>query len=482
MKWGLNVKFICYTVFIVVFISLVFSTVFIYQSRKALENDFNKRAQSLVQNLALNIEVPLFIENKSALASLAQNLLKEKDVQSVRIIDKKDMALVSMNKGRRLLPWQKAKISCPVYFPSETGEGITEDMSLFFSQGRGAEDKETFQPGEVIGKIDVVFSRESIIRTLNRIRWWIFIAATVAAVIGGIAGFYFSHTLILPIQRLARATYSIARGNWEERLEVLRTDELGQLTESFNIMAKSLIAKREQLESTYKELAQQERMAEIGKFSMIIAHELKNPLGIIKGSVDIMDKPTTKPQIKQTMISYIQDEVKRLNKLIEDFLSFARPKPPQKVLSDVNIIVKRISEHFVVPKEIKEKISMQIDLGSPPRIEIDENQIYQTLLNLINNAVQAIEKKGRIHIKTDCNEQWVSIRVSNTGPVIPEELREKVFEPFFTTKARGTGLGLAIVRKFIENHQGSVSVSDFSGEGTTFNILLPLNGEQSFFH
>jgi signal transduction histidine kinase len=475
MKWGLNVKFICYTVFIVVFISLVFSVVFIYQSRKALEHDFNKRAQSLVKNLALNIEVPLFIENESALTSLSQNLLKEKDVQSVRIFDQKDRVLVSMDKGRKLLPWQKKKFFSPVYFSPETGEGITEDMSLFFRESKKAEDEDAFQPGQVIGKIEVVFSRESIIRTLNRIRWWIFIAATVAAVIGGIGGLYFSRTLILPIQRLARATYSIARGNWEERLEVLRTDELGQLTESFNIMAKSLIAKKQQLESTYKELAQKEKMAEIGKVSMIIAHELKNPLGIIKGSVDIIDKRTTEPQVKETMIRYIQDEVKRLNKLIDDFLSFTKPMPPRKILSDVNSLVKKFSEHFTVPEEENKNISLRIDLGSPHRIEMDENQIYQALLNLINNSVQAIQKKGEIHIKTDCNERWVRMQVSDTGAGIPEELKEKIFEPFFTTKAKGTGLGLAIVKKFVENHQGYIEISDFSGGGTTFNIFLPVS-------
>lgn len=474
MKWGLNLKLICYTVFIVVFICLVFSIVFLLQSRKALLYEFTNRAQSLVKNLALNIEVPLLIENQQLLSTLAQNLLQEKDVQSVYIFDEKGKVMVDVEKDKKLLPWQKEKIICPVTFSPVTGEDVTEELNPFFQVDSSVEGENRFQPGQVIGNIEVVFSRESIMSTIDRMRWWIFNAATAAAVIGGITALYFSHTLIRPIQRLARATSSISRGNWEERLQVVRTDELGQLTESFNIMAESLIAKKKQLEHTYKELAQKEKMADIGKFSMIIAHELKNPLGIIKGSVDILHKRTTKPHIKGTMLRYIQDEVKRLNKLIEDFLSFARPAPPQKTLVVINNIVKRVSEHFALPEEIHKNISLHLDPGVCPPIKMDENQIYQTLLNLVNNAVQAIEGKGTIHLKTVCHNRYIRIQVSNTGPVIPEELREKVFEPFYTTKAKGTGLGLAIVKKFIENHQGYITISDFTGKGTTFNIFLPI--------
>lgn len=476
MKWGLNVKFICYTVFTIVFISLVFSVVFITQSRKALLREFNTRAQSLVKNLALNIEVPLFIENGSALLSLAQNLLQEKDVQSVRIFNHEGQEVVSIGKGRKLFYWQKEKILCPVYFSPEDKEGITEQMNLFFDETRNSEGQASFQPGQVIGNIEVVFSRKSIIRTLMRMRWWIFVAATAAVVIGGIAGLYFSRTLIQPIQRLAQATYSIARGNWEERLEVTGTDELGRLTESFNIMAESLITTRDQLENTYKELANKEKMAEIGKFSMIIAHELKNPLGIIKGSVDILAKKTTKPEIRETMISYILGEVKRLNVLIDDFLSFARPIPPQKILVGVNSVVSKAASHFIIPEEYDHKISLHTDLGSTPLIEIDDNQIYHVLLNLLNNAAQAIEGKGEIILKTDLKDKWVRIQVSDTGSGIQEEQKEKIFEPFFTTKAQGSGLGLAIVKKIVEkNHNGHITVSDSAGGGTIFEIFLPVS-------
>ena len=468
MKWGLNLKFICYTVFIVVFISLVFSAVFIFQSRKALLHEVKNTAQSLVKNLALNIEVPLFIENQSALSSLAQNLMKEESVQSVSIYNEAGKAMVSLSKGRRLFPWQQELVVYQVYFSSDTGGAMTDEMKLFYQQEKGGGDK-----GRLIGRIEVLFSRDSIISALNRMRWWIFISATIAACIGGVAALYFSRTLILPVQRLARATYSIARGNWEERLSISGTDELGQLTESFNLMAQSLISKRDELEDTYRALALRDRLAEIGKFSTIIAHELKNPLGIIKGAVDIIAKTSTAPQLRTTMTGYIQDEVQRLNKIIEDFLAFARPAPPQKVLCDVNDVVRKFASHFTIPDKAQKNVRLQVELGAQTQAEIDEDQIYQVLLNLANNALQAIGPDGIITIRTDCHEGLVTLQVLDTGPGIPPEMREKVFEPFFTTRAQGTGLGLAIVKKFIESHQGGVSIAEAPGGGTIFKIYLP---------
>ena len=469
MKWGLNLKFICYTVFIVVFISLVFSVVFIFQSRKALLQEFKNTALSLVKNLALNIEVPLFIENQSALSSLAQNLMKEESVQSVSIYNEAGKAMVSLSKGRRLFPWQQELVVYQVYFSSDTGDAMTDEMKLFYQQEKGGSSEQ----GRLIGRIEVLFSRDSIISALNRMRWWIFISATIAAFIGGVAALYFSRTLILPVQRLAQATYSIARGNWEERLSISGTDELGQLTESFNLMAQSLISKRDELEDTYRALALRDRMAEIGKFSTIIAHELKNPLGIIKGAVDIIAKTSTEPQLRTTMTGYIQDEVRRLNKIIEDFLAFARPAPPQKALCDVNDVVRKLAGHFSVPDGAKKNIQLQVELGAQTQAEIDDDQIYQVLLNLVNNALQAMEHDGVITIRTDCHEGLVTLQVQDSGPGIPADMRQKVFEPFFTSKAQGTGLGLAIVKKFIESHQGGISIAEAPGGGAIFKIYLP---------
>jgi signal transduction histidine kinase len=472
MKWGLNIKFIFITIFLIVLISLMFSIILVYQSRKALLYEFAKRGQSLVQNLALNAELPLLLENKDTLKTLAQNLMREQDVQKVRIVNEQNTVLVNISKERMLWWWQQQKTSLPVYLVPQEARAATDDMNLYLDGSRP--EPAAGSRGQLIGTIEVIFSREGIIETLNRIRWWIFFSAAIATIIGSVGALYFSYTLIRPIQRMARATSSIARGNWGERMEVSRDDELGELTDSFNIMASSLLKKKQELETTYRELSQKERMAEIGKFSMMIAHELKNPIGIIKGSVDILSKKDTQAEIKATMVRYIQDEIKRLNRLIDDFLSFAKPQPPQKAPADINAIIQRVTTHFMIPEQAHKKIALHRELGRLPAIAIDDHQIYQALLNLLSNAAQAIARQGAIYLKTDVTDAWVRVQVSDTGAGIPDADKEKVFNPFYTTSATGTGLGLSIVKKIVDNHSGQIHISDFAGGGTTFTILLPM--------
>lgn len=231
-----------------------------------------------------------------------------------------------------------------------------------------------------------------------------------------------SISIVKPVRRLAKATTRIAKGDWETRLPIDTWDEVGQLTDSFNKMSESLIDKRKELEKTYKELAKKERMAEIGNFSMMIAHELKNPLGIIKGSVDIISKEGVKPKVKKTMVEYIQDEVKRLNRLVNDFLSFARPNPAHKSLVDINLVITKMVNLTPFP-EVKEKdVSLKVQLSEElPEINVDEHQIYQTLLNLFNNAIHATPKGGEIVFKTEKSASGLLITVMDNGIGIPDE-------------------------------------------------------------
>jgi signal transduction histidine kinase len=278
------------------------------------------------------------------------------------------------------------------------------------------------------------------------------------------------------VGRLAKATTRIAHGDWETKLPIDTLDEVGQLTDSFNKMSDALIKKREELEETYKELAKQERMAEIGNFSMMIAHELKNPLGIIKGSVDIIAKDGTKAKVRKTMIEYIQDEVRRLNRLVEDFLSFARPNPAHKSLVDINKMITKIINLIPLPEFKEKEISLDMQLSNEiSKANVDEHQINQAIVNLINNAIQAIPKKGEIILKTEKSENGILITIMDTGIGIPDEEKEKVFEPFFTKKQRGTGLGLAVVKKIMDNHNGEIKITDRERGGTAFSLLLPIN-------
>jgi len=432
--------------------------------------EFFKRGNSLVRNLALNAELEILIENKKALRSLAENLLQEKDSQSVKIMNDDKQILVSLSKPEPLANEFREVMSLIVTRGSD--KNISDRFTLPLRE------KEAVRPDEggkqIIGYIEVVFSKKGIIDTINIMRRNMFFLAILATTVGCIVALYFSISIVKPVRRLADATTRIAHGDWETKLPIDTWDEVGQLTDSFNKMTDSLIKKKNELEETYKELAKQERMAEIGNFSMMIAHELKNPLGIIKGSIDILAKEGVKTKVKKTMIEYIQDEVKRLNRLVEDFLSFARPNPPHKSLVDINQVITKIINLKPFP-EFKEKdISLKVELSKEiSEINLDEHQIYQALLNLFNNAIQAIPKKGEITFKTDKSGDGILIIIADNGTGIPDEEKEKVFDPFFTKKERGTGLGLAVVKKIIDNHRGEIKINDRKGGGTVFSLWFP---------
>jgi signal transduction histidine kinase len=282
---------------------------------------------------------------------------------------------------------------------------------------------------------------------------------------------------VKPVRRLATATTRIAKGEWETTLPIDSRDEVGELTDSFNKMSVALMQKRAELETTYRELARRERMAEIGNFSMMIAHELKNPLGIIKGSIDIIAKEGVKSKVRKTMIEYIQDEVRRLNRLVEDFLSFARPKPAHKSMININQVVNKMVTMVPLQEFNEKEIALQVQLAPDVRdVNVDEHQVYQALLNVFTNAVQAIPERGDIIISTANQKGGVVIEVTDSGIGISDEEKEKVFEPFFTKKQRGTGLGLAVVKKIMDNHNGEIRINDRQGGGTVFSLWLPGNG------
>jgi signal transduction histidine kinase len=469
---SLNTRILILTISLFVVCSLVYGIFFSYQSKNALMEEFVTRGNALVKNLALNAEVEILIENSGTLATLAENLLQERDVQRVTIMNENRQVLVDLTKPGPL----PDKYREPMFLVVGRGSDVNISDRFAFSSADGKSPGRLEGSEQVIGYIEVVFSKKAIFDMINRMRRDMFVAAVVATVIGCILALYFSLSIVKPVRRLATATTRIAKGEWETTLPIDSRDEVGELTESFNKMSVALMQKRDELETTYRELSRRERMAEIGNFSMMIAHELKNPLGIIKGSIDIIAKEGVKSKVRKTMIEYIQDEVRRLNRLVDDFLSFARPKPAHKSMISINQVVNKMVSMVPLQEFNEKEIALQVQLAADVReVNLDEHQVYQALLNIFTNAVQAIPERGEILISTANQKGGVVIAVADTGVGISDEEKEKVFEPFFTKKQRGTGLGLAVVKKIIDNHNGEILIADRPGGGTVFSLWLPGN-------
>lgn len=236
------------------------------------------------------------------------------------------------------------------------------------------------------------------------------------------------------------------------------------------------ITERRELE---KRLVQTEKLTAMGQIAANIAHEIKNPLMGISGSVQVlMKKYKSYPTMVDTL-SKVFEQVQRLDSTLKGLLSFARPQTPYFSKQEINEIIEQIL-FFIMPQARERKIEIVKELSRElPKISLDPDQIKQVFLNIILNAIHAMPEGGKLSILTThsnggSRENKIKVAVADTGTGIPENLRDEIFKPFFTTKMKGTGLGLVITRNIIKEHGGDISFTSKVNEGSSFEITLPV--------
>ncbi|MDT8440158.1 MAG: ATP-binding protein [Desulfuromonadales bacterium] len=227
------------------------------------------------------------------------------------------------------------------------------------------------------------------------------------------------------------------------------------------------------LEAAEETLRTRERLASLGEMSAGIAHEIRNPLGIISSSAQLLERETATPDGRQ-LLDIIQEESLRLNGLITDFLTFGRQLEPQRQPCDLAALIARTLETLQSTAEQKEIVIEFHRRTLVCEAKIDADMIQQVLLNLLLNALDATPSGGKVSVTLRQQDQHLDMVVTDTGCGIPKEFLGKVFDPFFTTKSDGTGLGLANAYKIMESHHGSLSVISLPSKGSTFIASFPL--------
>lgn len=234
----------------------------------------------------------------------------------------------------------------------------------------------------------------------------------------------------------------------------------------------------------YDRMKERDRLAALGEMAAGLAHEIRNPLGAIKGAAQYLD-PERLGGEEGEFVQVIIEEVDRLNGVVTQFLDYARPLKSAPHPIDVNDVVERTLR--LVQNALPENVAVVAHLDPAlPRAHSDAEQLKQVVINLLQNAVQAMPGGGRLTISTGLpaedgggfrlrsrGPEQVEVRVRDTGPGIAEQDREHVFVPFYTTKEKGTGLGLAISQRIVRSHGGNISLQSRTGEGTEFVIRLP---------
>jgi len=280
----------------------------------------------------------------------------------------------------------------------------------------------------------------------------------------------------------------------EQYLEILLYNGIGFLTgflaERERIQKVSHQKAAQRLEESYAKLRDQadlileieeqlrraDRLSALGELSAGMAHEIRNPLGSIRGTAEILQDGIDPADPRYEFSRILIKEVDRLNRVVEDFLRFARPAPVERGRFDVNEALREVLTLTRQPA-LKNGVRTELVPGEVPLLPGDREQLKQAFLNLVLNALQAMPDGGTLAIATERVEGRLRIRFADSGQGIPRENLERIFNPFFTTRQEGTGLGLAITHRIVQGHGGRMEVESRLGEGTTFTVVLPVESK-----
>jgi len=234
-----------------------------------------------------------------------------------------------------------------------------------------------------------------------------------------------------------------------------------------------------QLQTAQQELVVAERMAAVGRVSLKVAHEVRNPISAIELNAEMLEdivRERTDPDMKEAvaLVTAIRDQVTALDALTEEYLAFARFPRPHFEDESVNHLVQELAE-FVRPVATRQGLTVRVEVDpNVPMMEIDRGLLRQAVLNLVKNGQEALSSGGELTIASRLDGESVEISVSDTAGGIPADVGPRLFEQFFTTKPQGTGLGLSITRQIAEEHGGEVRWTNKAGHGATFTIRLPI--------
>ncbi|MFZ7111138.1 MAG: ATP-binding protein [Desulfatiglandales bacterium] len=466
-RFGIHIRLFLAAILLIMATTVTLGYMGLSITRQFALSRFESRMNFLARNLALNAELGILIGQKDTLENLAQNLLSENDVVKVSIEDNKEDILAEAAK-----PAPRAKAD-EIY---EVEVPVKLSRMKSFPWGLEIDAK-----AHIIGKVKIAYSLEGI----HRLLWTMtsrFVLFSVGLACLSVVIFYFlSRSIVAPVTRLGLAARQVAEGNLELRVQPDNLPETREVGLAFNSMLDFIETSQGALKRANEEIIRQQTLAELGKFSLMVAHEVKNPLGIIKSSLDILKQDV---QLKKDYIPivYIEDEIRRLNQLIEEFLLFARPAAPAFRSVDLNRLLREIIDRFEVQLN---RSSLRILADIPDascRMDVDPDLLTRAVGNVLKNAVEANGRQGTIDVRA-CQEEgnW-KVEIQDQGSGIEPGIEEKIFEPFFTTRSKGTGLGLAFVFQAIAAHGGEVRAENRpEGGGARFTIELPLNGNHSLF-
>jgi signal transduction histidine kinase len=312
---------------------------------------------------------------------------------------------------------------------------------------------------------------------------WILIAVVAFAIV--LSFVLLSVLLVLveqPLQELMDTISRVRTGDFTAQVSFAkREDDIGALGRQFNEMVHTLRQNRLEIEDLHRrEMLRAEHLASLGELAAGLAHEIRNPLAGIAGVVDVIGKELPAASPSRAIMGDVQNEVAHIKNILNDLLSYSRPRPPNFHPADINTTVEQavqLARQQVLTKPIQILFEPNASL---PMVLHDPALIQQVILNLVLNGIQAIRATGQVQLRALSEPGFVVLQVSDNGRGISSEALAKIFKPFFTTRSEGTGLGLSLADGIVQSHGGRIEVTSAAQQGTQFKVWLPIAGPQKY--
>jgi len=253
--------------------------------------------------------------------------------------------------------------------------------------------------------------------------------------------------------------------------------ERAHLTRDLEIQVASLEAANRQIRQSQERLLRAERLSAVGEMAARVAHEIRNPLVAIGGFARLLLRDAPPEGDMRENLQVIASEVRRLEQILRDVLDYSNPMPLRVAACD---LAKIVHEAFELLRWEMDDAHIRASLDAEagiPEVQVDRNQVFQALINVLNNAIHAMPHGGDLTVRVRRRPGWAEVQVADSGVGIDPDVLPKVFEPFFTTRSTGSGLGLTIARHIVQEHRGEIAVESVAGSGTTFTFRLPVPQE-----
>lgn len=474
---------------LLVLISLAsFGSLSYFVTRRTLDDQMGEQlvSQAKMSAATLRREADLGILSETpTLGERAYSILREKladartaaNLDNVILIGAENRVLVDAN-GELPAGEQYVILRADEVELKSVWEGSVQ-ASLLYPGKDGRLYKSAYAPvmmteGHKVAAVLRVEASAKFLNVINSVGIVLLLSALIITAMAALLGMLIARSIVIPIKKLVQASQQIAGGDLDTEVLIRSKDEIGFFARTFNQMARNL-------KKLYQEV--EERGRQIAELSASVAHEVRSPISAIQGFTELLedDMADNAPGLEYT--ADIKSEIKILNSRITDFIHFARPLEIEPVpLDTIEVLEAALAS---LEKETADSdVSVITNFGFHlPGVLGDFDQLRGLFINLIRNAVQAMDKGGGLIISTNVvngsaqeentGPSFIEIKIEDTGCGMSPEAVEHAFEPFFTTKGSGTGLGLAIVKKIVDIHNGKIYLESGIGQGTTVRVFLP---------